>query len=284
MNNYIVLFLCSVLIIATGCPGMSFGYSVFIDSANNGHASGIPAWLQSWGNTVTVVSDYKGENLAGYDVVMDFDNDAWNPLTMQEKLAYTGFLNQGGGLYLQGERPTNDYLLRDKSVLAYLSELGSGIIEVDWRDIFMNVYDPYVYAVSSPVTQNTSLRYHYDTSLIMTNPGNGFFVATTNEINFPDLTPPYTDPPLHLTGLFSNIIGFERGQLLNAPNGRVVGFFDTTYLDPGRFDENQPFFKEVVSFLGNSKSVTVLSPVPEPSTWVLLAVGCAFFLKVRSRK
>jgi hypothetical protein len=283
MKNISSLFLLTVaMMFVAGFPQKSAGYSIFLDMANNGHASSMPTWLQSWGNSVTVVSDYKGENLSSYDIVMDFDNDSWHALTLQERSAYTAFLNQGGGLYLQGERPTNDYILRDKSVLAYLSELGSGTIQVDWRDIFVNMYDPYVYAVPSPVTQNTSLKYHYDTSLIMTDPGNGFFVATTNEIYYP--VPPYTSPPLHLTGLFSNIIGFERGQLLNAPNGRVVGFFDTTYLDPSRFDENQPFFKEVVSFLGNSKSVTVLSPVPEASTWVLVAVGCAFFLKVRSRK
>jgi hypothetical protein len=212
---------------------------------------------------------------------MDFDNDAWHALTLQEKSAYTAFLNQGGGLYLQGERPIDNYLLRDTSVLAYLAELGSGTIEVDWRDIFINIYDPYVYAVPSPVTQDTSLRYHYDTSLIMTNPGNGFFVATTNEINYP--VPPYTGTILHLEGLFSNIIGFDRGQLLNAPNGRVIGFFDTTFLDEGRFDINQPFFKEVVTFLGNSKSVTILAtPVPEPSSFALVIGGGALLFGLRS--
>jgi hypothetical protein len=259
-----------VLLVSVSCRP-SEAYSIFIDMANNGHASTIPTWLQSWGNYVTAVTDYHGEDLSGYDVVMDFDNDSWHALTLQEKRAYTSFLNHGGGLYLQGERPTDPYLLRDESVLAYLAELGSGTIGVDWRDIFWNDRDPFVHAVPSPVTQNTSLSYRYDTSLILTDPGNGFFVATTDRISYPG----FSTPAVNLDGLFSMIIGFERGQLLNAPNGRVIGFFDTTYLDEGRFDlaTNQPFFKEIVTYLGNSRTVSVFAPIPEPSSCVLFLYG-----------
>jgi len=279
MTNSRTLFILLVtLICAAVLPERSVGYSIFLDNANNGHASGMVAWLQSWGNSVTAVSDYKGENLSGYDIVMDFDNDSWRPLTLQERSAYTSFLRQGGGLYLQGERPTNDYILRDQSVLAYLDTLGAGIINVDWRDIFINIQDPYVHATLSPVTHNRSLKFRYDTSLIITNPGNGFFVATTNAINYP--VPPYTGEVVHIEGVFSNVIGFEQGQLLNAPNGRVIGFFDTTYLDTGRFDENQPFFQQVVSFLGNSEP---LAPVPEPSSFMLVIGGGALLFAIVPR-
>ena len=88
MNNRIVLFLLVVAVMfSSSFVKTSAGYSIFIDSSNNNHATGIPAWLQSWGNSVTVVSDYKGENLSSYDIVMDFDNDAWHALTLQEKSA-----------------------------------------------------------------------------------------------------------------------------------------------------------------------------------------------------
>ena len=88
-------------------------YNIFIDHSFNLYDAGITAWLASWGNTVTVVSNYGGEDLSGYDIVMDYDYDAWHLLTVQEQSAYRGVLNRGAGLYLQGERPTDTYRAHD---------------------------------------------------------------------------------------------------------------------------------------------------------------------------
>ncbi len=246
------------------------GYNIFVDYSQVGHDTAIIPALLSWGNTVTAVADYGGEDLSNFDIVMDFDFDSYHPLTAQERAAYTNALNRGSGLYLQGERPTGTYVLRDASVLNYLSYLGAGNITVDWRDIFYNIANPYEQALATPVTRNTNLTYKYDTSLMVLNPGNGFFVVHTNEIA------PYAAGQIY--GDFSNIIGFDKGQLLNAPNGRLIGFFDITYLDPAYgWDTNQYIFKEIVNYLGDSKTVSLLgsnpSSVPEPGSIVLFLAG-----------
>ena len=110
-NIFVRALLAAMLVAVTA--GTSSAYNIFIDSTLQGYESGIPGWLRSWGNTVTVVSDYQGENLSNYDIVMDYDYDAWHLLTVQEQSAYRGVLNRGAGLYLQGERPTDTYRAHD---------------------------------------------------------------------------------------------------------------------------------------------------------------------------
>ena len=277
----LIVAICFIL----GGPGHGHveAYNIFMDKPFSYYADHIPAWLESWGNTVTVVNKYNGEDLSSYDMVLDFDYDGNNALTAQERTAYTKFLNMGRGLYLAGERPLGTYYLRDISVLNYLTELGAGNIAVDWRDAFRNTMHPYEAVLPSPVTQNTNLSVYMDPSLIITNPGNGFFIAHATEIQDSN------NGWITYYGDFSNIIGFERGQLLNAPNGRVVSFFDmTTMHDNYFYDYNQYIFKEIVTYLGNTRSVGILeSPqdsVPEPSTLLLTLGGAVAIIFYRGRQ
>lgn len=283
INKPLSCLIVCILFFLSG-PGLCRveAYNIFMDKPFSHYVDNIPAWLESWGNTVTVVDKYNGEDLSPYDLVLDFDYDGVNALTAQERTAYTKFLNMGRGLYLAGERPLGTYYLRDISVLNYLTELGAGNIAVDWRDAFWNTMHPYETALPSPVTQNTTLTYHFDWSLIITDPGNGFFIAHTNELQDPH------NGYATFYGDFSNMIGFERGQLLNAPNGRVVSLFDMTYMSPVGFDQNQYIFKEIVTYLGNTRSVSILaSPpesVPEPSTLALTLGGAVAVIFYRGRQ
>ena len=270
MIRVVIIMMCALSLLLTGAGKEASGYSIFVDKSHGIYDSEVSLWLTSWGNTVTTVDDYAGQDLSQYDVVMDFDYTSYYPLTDLEKSAYTGVLNRGAGLYLQGERPTGTYYWRDISVLNFLSSLGAGPIQIDWRDSFANRFDHYEYVVPGPVSRNTSLLWWLDASLAITNPGNGFFIVHST-VNTPN-------PSTIEYGDFSNLIGFERGQLSNAPAGRLVAGFDITSLSPSvGWSTNQSLLKEVVIYLGNSRSVSLLgdepNAVPEPSTFLLLLFG-----------
>ena len=269
-----LLFTVCVLSACIATPRHAHAYNIFLDTWVKPYDH-IVSWLSSWGNnTVTTVSDYRGEDLSRYDVVWDMDFDSYHLLTNQAKSAYTTYLNHGGGLYLTGERPIDTYLLNNTSVLGFLEELGSGTILYDPRDIFTNDTYPYEHAVPGPVTQNTSLTYLYDTSLLITDPGNGFMVVRTNE--FVDR---FTNTVYN--GNFTNIIGFDRNQLINAPKGRVIAHFDITGLNvTDMFENNKAITREMISFLGENRDVTILAPdpIPEPSTLALFGGGVALLV------
>jgi hypothetical protein len=147
---------------------------------------------------------------------------------------------------------------------------------VNWIDSYANAYNNFQMSVPSPVTQIVTYQWAINRSLAITNPGNGFFVVTTNQ-----LTDPKSWPPIYYYGTFSNLIGFDRGQLLNAPNGRLIASFDISGmsdLNSAGWSTNQFLFRDVIDYLGYREEVGILAQVPEPSTLALLLVGSCLLI------
>ena len=263
----VFFFFCLMLVVSF--TRATYAYTIFVDKSGLYHDAGLPDWLRSLGNTVTTVNDYSGENLSSYDMVMDFGYDQFTGLNSLKKAAYSSYLGGGGSLYLQGEKPSV-YGYYDTILLNYLkNDLGAGpITALMTQDLYLPPSNSEVTTVS-PVTSDTSLNYLVDYSLGITNPGNGFFVVHTYKRANVE-TWPYT----YELGDWSNIIGFDHGDLSNFPAGKLIASFDITYLNVNGapFQTNQVVLKKIVDYLGTDPVLRAYT-VPEPSTFGLIGMG-----------
>lgn len=294
------LFLILLFLFVAGFYKNVNAYSVFVDTSGMSHDAGISSWLKGLGNTVTTVNDYKGENLNGYDIVMDFGYDYWTGFGNHPAKynAYKQYLQNGGGLYLQGEKPVDynnttkqwfdtSYKSQDKSLFNFVQDLGGGTLQAMWDQNLWLPAGKYETVVPGPVSTNTGLKYSHDGALGVTDPGNGFFVDQTTERRIEG-----TWPPVYETGKWSNLIGFDFGDLTMALDSRLILNFDVTKLSsntPDGFNINQYLMGDVVTFLGTDSPIhtNINSPIatPEPSTIVYFMCAGGFgLLALRKRK
>src|ERR1039457_596663 len=272
-------FILFITMFAVSFSMDTYAYNILVDLSGLYHDAGIPAWLTSLGNNVTTISDYSGQNLSGYDIVMDFGYDEYTGLNDAKKAAYSSYLAGGGSLYLQGENPTG-YGFYDTILLNYLkNNLGAGnITALMTEDLHEEPYPQFhnQTTTSSPVTTDTSLQYIIDFALGITNPGNGFFVVHTD--TRADMT---IWPSTVITGDWSSIIGFDHGNLANYPQGKLIVNFDVTDVDTTlpSFPPNEIVLEKIVDYLGADTNA-----VPEPATFGLVGIGVLLLAVVISRR
>lgn len=175
-KTLVMLSLLSVAVLTSNAAA----YSVLVDRGSvpgvdysKTYGNNLSDWLVTAGHNVTVVDNYTNQNLSAYDLVIDLDYSSWFPLNTSQKNAYTDFLKNGGGLYLQGERPLGQYITQDYAVIDYVKSVGGGEIEAIFNDDFYDPWQNKQHAVVSAVTSNTDLTYNINRSLVVTDPGNG---------------------------------------------------------------------------------------------------------------
>lgn len=269
-------------------------YNIFLDRgsipaqpASIAYGYNVSGWLTGLGHNVTVVDNYTNQNLSAYDIVLDLDYSSYYTLDNVQKNAYTSFLQGGGGLYLQGERPLGQYIAQDYAVIDYVNAIGGGQIQAIFNDDFYDPWHNKQHATVSAVTSNTNLTYNINRSLVVTDPGNGFFIAESDR-RYANYMKEYNPTvPAHFEyGTFSNLLGFDYGDLTLAQNGRMVVSFDVSSFDPGQgWNENQYLFGEILSYLSAGPSVNPPIATPEPSTIVyFMCAGGIGLLALRKRK
>ncbi len=212
--------------------------------------------LTSLGHTfVNTGTSASGETFSDFDQIWDLRPEF--ALSVSEQNAYNDYLAQGGRLLLKGEKVTSgftEFQARDNSIINFVSLSGGGtLVQQSQQDqTFTESFTTEGQQLFN-VTNMPSLSV-INPGQLSVQSGQGFLVTEK------------------ISGQGS-MVAWDFGDIAGKNNSRMVVIFESALNSQ---NGNTPqLIENFVTFLGAS------SPIPEPSSFVLVALAMLGFFKTR---
>jgi hypothetical protein len=186
-----------------------------VDVTNN-----LTTKLVSAGFTVTTSVGVPASSLSGYQQIWDLRYNNTTPLSASDILAYKGYLNGGGSLFVMGENM--GFITRDNSIVSLISSAGGGTITMTNASDHETAQSPF----TGPDTVSSLT---FLAAAGTASPGDGAFIAKGSD------------------NIGAGIV-FGPGSLANAPSGTLMVVFDVNFLQGSATSDLQALTNNMIGY------------------------------------